>query len=241
MQHAFNLDRATIMRTVIKGTPVQWARARGGGGDPSGNGGGGSRQKSYFTAPAQARYKSLCKDEGNLAMLQARARREHNGKPVPLGVPVIFEALVFLPIPPSFTKAEELAARTGMLRPTGKPDLDNWMKLPMDALEGIVYANDSQVVGFGDSGIWYAEKPRLELHIYHAPLGPPTDWSAIDEAILNLRTLVSANTPKASAYTLAMLAAVNGGKPVTPVDLIDHIRTMLGLAIVRPSTETELL
>lgn len=238
MQHAFNLDRATIMRTTIAGPPVQWARARVAGVLP----GATSQQKqaSFFTAKTQARYKSLCKDEGNLAMLQARARREHNGKPVPLGVPVIFEALVFLPIPPSFTKAEELAARTGMLRPTGKPDLDNWMKLPMDALEGIVYANDSQVVGFGDSGIWYAEKPRLELHIYHAPLGPPTDWSAIDEALLDLRALVTPNAPKGWAYTHTKLAAANGGEPVAPVDVVDRIRTALGLAIVRPSTETEL-
>ena len=31
--------------------------------------------------------------------------------------------------------------------PTQKPDLDNYDKLVLDALEGIVYSNDSQVVG----------------------------------------------------------------------------------------------
>ena len=106
-------------------------------------------------------------------MLTAKARRLGDGKPVPLGTPLIFEALAFLPIPSSFTRGEEAAARAGELRPTGKPDLDNWIKLPMDALEGIAYANDSQIVGFGNSGIWYAAQPRLELHVYYAPTGLP--------------------------------------------------------------------
>lgn len=232
MEHAFQLDRATILRTTIKGPPVQWARARTS--NPGGGASGRQKQAAFFTAPAQARYKTLCEQEGFVAMQSARARRLHDGKPAPLGTPVIFEALVFLPIPPSFNRAEELAARTGMLRPTGKPDLDNWIKLPMDALEGIAYANDSQVVGFGDSGIWYAEKPRLELHVYHAPLGPPTDWGTIDAALLELREVVA-------RVTLWNPAEDGKPDPISGGDLVDQIRTALGLAIVRPSTETELL
>ena len=170
--YAAKARSGTILRTTIQGTPVQWARARVGG---DGSEKGQARQVSFHTAPAQKRYKNLVKDEANLAMLQARARREHDGKGAPLGVPIIFEALVYLPIPSSFTKAENLAARKGWLRPTGKPDLDNWLKLPMDGCEGIAYANDSQVVGFGRSGTWYAEQPRLELHIYYAAPGLPLD------------------------------------------------------------------
>lgn len=159
----------TILQTTIKGTPVAWARARGGGGHVDGETGAKvGRQRSYFTAPAQKRFKRLVQDEARLAMLTAKARRIHDGKPVPLGTPVVFEALVYLPIPSSFTRAQEAAALAGTLRPTGKPDLDNWLKLPMDGCSGIAYADDAQVVGFGGSGVWYSDAPRLELRIYHA-------------------------------------------------------------------------
>jgi Holliday junction resolvase RusA-like endonuclease len=148
-----------IMDISIRGTPVQWARART---DGSGSG------VSFYTAPEQKRYKALIKDSVMLEYASAKARREHDGKPLPLGTPVIFDCREFLPVPPSFNREEEHAARSGAMRPTGKPDLDNWIKLPMDACEGILYANDSQVVGFGGTGKWYSDKPRLELRVYRA-------------------------------------------------------------------------
>ena len=164
----------TILQTTIKGVPVQWARARGGGGYRDEETGlTVRRQASFHTAPAQKRFKNLVRDEARLAMLTAKARRIHDGKPVPLGTPVVFEALVYLPVPSSFNRSQERQALDGVIRPTGKPDLDNWLKLPMDACEGIAYANDSQVVGFGNSATWYSDHPRLELHVYHAdPPGP---------------------------------------------------------------------
>lgn len=217
MEHAYPLAGATVLATTIKGPPVQWARARVGGGAREGVG----RQQSFHTAPAQKRFKRLVQDEGRLAMLTAKARRFGNGKPVPLGTPLIFEALVFLPIPSRFTRGEEAAARAGELRPTGKPDLDNWIKLPMDALEGIAYANDSQIVGFGNSGIWYAAQPRLELHVYYAPIGLPIDRPAVDLALRNLRKLI------------APWSIHNGPDGCTPdpisgAALVDTIRNALG-------------
>ena len=148
-----------VLEHTIRGMPVQWARAR------IGNGG----QKSFHTDVAQKRYKGLVRDEIALAYRSAKARGEHDGKPAPLGVPIIFDARFYLPIPESYTRQEELAAREGRLRPTGKPDLDNWLKLPMDALSGILYADDAQVVGFGESGKFYADTPklvRLELRVW---------------------------------------------------------------------------
>jgi len=217
MEHAYPLAGATVLATTIKGPPVQWARARVGGGAREGVG----RQQSFHTAPAQKRFKRLVQDEGRLAMLTAKARRLGDGKPVPLGTPLIFEALVFLPIPSSFTRSEEAAARAGELRPTGKPDLDNWIKLPMDALEGIAYANDSQIVGFGNSGIWYAAQPRLELHVYYAPIGLPIDRAAVDLALRNLRALVA---------PWSIQASPTGGDEgaLTGADLVDTIRNALG-------------
>lgn len=226
MEHAFPLAGQTILAVSIKGPPVQWARARVGGGAETGVG----RQRSFHTAPAQKRYKGLVRDEGRLAMLTAKARRQHDGKPVPLGTPVIFEALVFLPIPSSFTRSEEAAALAGELRPTGKPDLDNWVKLPMDALEGIVYANDSQVVGFGNSGVWYSNKPRLELHVYYAPIGLPFDRPAVDLALRNLRALVA-------PWSIQTSRTGGDEGALTGADLVDTIRNALGFEPMGVTTD----
>ena len=49
-------------------------------------------------------------------------------------------------VPASWSKAKRVAAFTGELRPIGKPDLDNVIKAWGDALEDIVFFNDSQIV-----------------------------------------------------------------------------------------------
>ena len=32
-----------------------------------------------------------------------------------------------------------------------------------DALKGLWYVDDSQIVGYGELGKWYAERPRIEV------------------------------------------------------------------------------
>lgn len=49
-------------------------------------------------------------------------------------------------IPASWPKSRKAMALTGGVRPTGKPDLDNTMKLACDALNGIAWGDDKQVV-----------------------------------------------------------------------------------------------
>ena len=52
---------------------------------------------------------------------------------------------VRLPIPASWPVKRHLSAELGYLRPTGKPDIDNYLKI-CDALNLIVWNDDSQVV-----------------------------------------------------------------------------------------------
>lgn len=56
------------------------------------------------------------------------------------------EAHFSLPIPKSWRKSERMAAIVGTLRPQGRPDIDNYLKALADGLNGIVYADDSQIV-----------------------------------------------------------------------------------------------
>ena len=53
---------------------------------------------------------------------------------------------MWLAIPVSWPKKKQASALDGTLRPTGKPDLDNVAKLLADALNGILWHDDSQIV-----------------------------------------------------------------------------------------------
>jgi Holliday junction resolvase RusA-like endonuclease len=58
-------------------------------------------------------------------------------------------------------KAKGPLAETGELRPLTKPDVDNFAKV-IDALNGIVWRDDSQVVSLTVDK-FYSSRPRLEL------------------------------------------------------------------------------
>ena len=52
----------------------------------------------------------------------------------------------FFPIPKSYTKTQKNAIEKGNLAPTKKPDADNIGKIVLDALNGVAYEDDKQVV-----------------------------------------------------------------------------------------------
>lgn len=52
----------------------------------------------------------------------------------------------FYPIPKAFNKAKQGEALEGQIRPTTKPDCDNIIKVVLDALNGVAYYDDKQVV-----------------------------------------------------------------------------------------------
>ena len=64
----------------------------------------------------------------------------------------------FYPIPKAFSKAKTNDAINGDMRPTSKPDCDNIVKVVLDALNGVAYYDDKQVVSvscnkyYGDHG-----------------------------------------------------------------------------------------
>jgi Holliday junction resolvase RusA-like endonuclease len=67
------------------------------------------------------------------------------GRPAITGV-VRVTALFELPIPASWPKARRAAAINGDISPAAKPDLDNFLKSALDAINGIAVADDAQVV-----------------------------------------------------------------------------------------------
>lgn len=73
----------------------------------------------------------------------------------------------YFPIPPSYTKKKKEAALNGELMYIKKPDTDNLSKMK-DALTGVVFADDRQVVQEVISKM-YSDRPRLEINIYYEP------------------------------------------------------------------------
>jgi Holliday junction resolvase RusA-like endonuclease len=78
--------------------------------------------------------------------------------------PLQLKVNVYRPIPRSFSKKKAAQAEAGELRPTSKPDADNYLKGIKDALKNVVWKDDSQVVEVSVSK-WYSDRPRVEVQI----------------------------------------------------------------------------
>lgn len=91
------------------------------------------------------------------------AAGEVMGDRAPLEGPLRLEMDVVAPIPASWPKKKQAAARAGELRPTGKPDLDNFMKV-IDAANLVVWVDDSQIV---DATLrkTYGDKPGMWIRV----------------------------------------------------------------------------
>lgn len=82
----------------------------------------------------------------------------------PFSGPLVMELLVHHPIPASWSKKDRQAALDGETACMAKPDLDNVVKLVLDALNKIVYTDDKQVVGIL-ARKQYGMDPRVEVKI----------------------------------------------------------------------------
>jgi Holliday junction resolvase RusA-like endonuclease len=89
-----------------------------------------------------------------------------DGRP-PIAVPVRAEIAIDLPVPASWSCKRRDAALRGDIRPTTRPDADNYIKAALDAVNAIVVADDSLVVDLVAIKR-YASVPQLTIMI--APL-----------------------------------------------------------------------
>lgn len=114
---------------VVPGEPVAWARAR-------------RRGSHYFVSNAQKQAREA---------MALTARRYLSEMPAPEQAlfresPVEVEVVGYFEPPTSWPKWKREASLVGSVLKTTKPDSDNLVKLVKDALEGVVWSNDSHVV-----------------------------------------------------------------------------------------------
>jgi Holliday junction resolvase RusA-like endonuclease len=103
-------------------------------------------------------------EEGAIRVIAAAAMQGR----LPYEGPIVLRLCAYQQIPPSWSNRKRAAAEAGQVVPVGQPDLDNFVKMT-DALNGIVWRDDSQVV----SAIVhkrYSERPRLSLDIRAAQI-----------------------------------------------------------------------
>jgi Holliday junction resolvase RusA-like endonuclease len=125
------------------------------GGDPVAKGRPRFTRKGFsFTPAATRKYEA----HGRLAAQEAMGDRP------PIAGPVRIVALVELPVPASWSRTRTAAALTGDIRPTTRPDLDNYVKGALDAINSIVVTNDSLVVEL-DARKRYGIQPKLVVTV----------------------------------------------------------------------------
>jgi Holliday junction resolvase RusA-like endonuclease len=105
--------------------------------------------------------------EGALRQIAALKMR---GIPLMEGPLRVVITATFLPAT-SWPKRKKSDALSGVIRPTGKPDFDNLAKV-IDALNGIVWPDDSQVVD-GRVIKQYGDKPSLRIECWNVNPAAP--------------------------------------------------------------------
>jgi len=97
------------------------------------------------------------------AQIARQAEMARGSWPV-LQTPMALRVVAFHGIPVSWSKRKKLDALAGHIVP-GKPDLDNVAKAVLDALNGVIYADDKQVIRLVAEKR-YSLDPRVEVYVH---------------------------------------------------------------------------
>jgi len=99
-------------------------------------------------------------------VLRYAADQAMAGRPLFEG-PVEMRVIASLPIPASYSIKKRDAARRGAMFPDKRPDWDNYGKIASDALNMVVFRDDSQIVDCHISKR-YSDRPALRIEVRNA-------------------------------------------------------------------------
>ena len=101
-------------------------------------------------------------NEDKIAMVY---RSIYGGFKFERGAQLLVSINFFMKIPKNTSKAERQRMMAGEIRPTVKKhDIDNLEKLVLDALNGVAYEDDSQIVELIGKK-YYSIEPRIEIYV----------------------------------------------------------------------------
>jgi Holliday junction resolvase RusA-like endonuclease len=125
------------------------------GGPPTAKGRPRMTRRGFAYTPAATRkYEAHGRLAAQLAM---------DGRP-PINMPVRAEIVIDLVPPASWSGKRREAALVGGIRPTTRPDADNYVKAALDAINAIVVTDDSLVVDLVVAKR-YASIPQLTITV----------------------------------------------------------------------------
>ena len=85
-----------------------------------------------------------------------------------LSEPLFVDIAAYFSIPKSYTNKQKKAIKNGDLTPTKKPDTDNIAKVVLDALNGVAYVDDKQVIDLRVVKKYSEDREGLEITIGEA-------------------------------------------------------------------------
>lgn len=77
---------------------------------------------------------------------------------------IAVDVVFYRPVQKSISKIERKRRLTGESLPVVKPDIDNYVKAILDALNGVAFKDDSQIIALNAKKL-YSDKPRTEIEI----------------------------------------------------------------------------
>ncbi len=150
-----------MIHFTIPGAPVAWARA-------------GQRGGRHYTPAKQESHKQHIKVAAAQALIRYREKDAQQWA-FPLGQAVLAGFAFYLKKPKT-RQARDLHY------PAQRPDLDNYGKLVADSLQGIIYKDDSQIVGWLPwplSGKHYSESVKFgQTEVYILPISELNEYVA---------------------------------------------------------------
>lgn len=121
-----------------------------------------SRPRTFTTSRGISRTYTPLKTKNFESKIQMWLKINYQGKPI--GGPLSLDLTFFMLIPKSYSKKKRSECLSGNALHSIKPDLDNLEKSVMDAAEGVLYANDSQIAVKTSTKKW-SEEPLILLTI----------------------------------------------------------------------------
>jgi len=126
----------------------------------------------WFTVPGEPRGWARARTQGARFFTDTKTRSEKQAVAawaIEAGAriidgPVDVRLTAYLRIPKSASKKLRAAMLANIQRPTKKPDNDNLAKLALDALNGVCWHDDVQVVDLTVRKFW-SDEPRLVVEI----------------------------------------------------------------------------
>ena len=143
----------TAIRIIVPGAIVPWKRA----------------QRRQFRNGAHVTFtdREVEAYHGVVRMAAADAM----GGRLPIDEPIMLSLLAVFAVPASWSGKRQREALAGMRHKVSRPDMENTIKGALDAMQSIVYRDDSQIIGYRDCRKVYGGRPRLEITVEPVPHG----------------------------------------------------------------------